>query len=120
MINRSCFRILIQLLVILGCSSTTFAQGCGEAPVKPKVVDGASVTMDQLVANSDAVKSYIAEADLYLDCHLAFRKTVEYKDLARREKAALADISEALLEDRNALGDEFNEQVMAYKEANTE
>lgn len=95
-------------------------QDCGEIPVKPEVIDGASTTMDELVANSIAVKSFIANADTYLDCSFAYRDTTEYKDLGRRAKLSIVETGEDLLDDRNDLGDEFNEQVKAYQAANPE
>lgn len=114
------FRLVIRFLVLLGISSTVLGQDCGEVPVNPEVVDGTSVTMDGLIENSVAVKSFIADADIYLDCSFAYRDTVEYKDLGRRAKLSIVETAENLLDDRNDLGDEFNEQVMAYQTANPE
>src|SRR5690606_23809846 len=51
--------------------STVMANECGEPPAAPPLVDGATATMEAVVANSDEVKVYIADADKYLDCREA-------------------------------------------------
>ena len=118
MINTNLFKALLTLSFLLGMSSTALAQNCGDAPEAPDVVDGASTTMDLLVANSEEVKSYIASADTFLDCIYDFRDTVVYKDLPRNDKEAVLSMAEDVLEDRNEIGDDFNEEVAAYQAAN--
>ena len=116
--NNNLSRILLSLSILLGLSSNALSQDCGELPQAPALVDGASATIDQLVANSREVKSFIELADVYLDCSLAFRKTVAFKDLGRDEKDAIEQTASALLDTRNAIGDDFNAQANAYKTAN--
>lgn len=111
---------LSQLILFLGISATAMANDCGTAPSEPGVIDGASASMEELVENSEAVKDFIDEADAYLDCYTAYTKTAEFEQLADDAKQELIDTTNAVLEARNAIGSEFNEQVQAYKEANPE
>lgn len=113
-------KTLIQTGILLGISSAALSNECGEIPANPGVVDGASVSMQQLVENSQEVKAYIAAADAYLDCNAAFMNTIAYKDLDTAGKNAVKAEAQALLETRNSIGDDFNAQVMAYQEANPE
>lgn len=103
---------------MLGFSSTLIAQECNQPPVAPELVDGASANMDQLIANSEQVKAYIAEADVYLDCRYAYRDTIAYKDLSRSEKEDYIDATDEVLEARNQIGDDFNDEVAAFQAAN--
>jgi hypothetical protein len=116
--NKTSFVQVIQTLILLGLSSTALAQDCSEAPVAPDLVDGATASMDQLVANSEEVKTFIAAADSYLDCRYAYRDTVAYKDLSRSDKGAYTDETEEVLDARNEIGDDFNDEVAAYQAAN--
>ena len=99
-------------------SSLVFSQseddsGCGVEPVAPEIVDGATSSMEDLVANSKAVNAYIADADTFLDCREAYVKGL---DKSERDQHTGA-ISE-LTAKRNEIGDIFNAQVAKFKEAN--
>ena len=109
---------MIQILVLMGLSTTALSQECGDEPVAPSIVDGASASMDDLVANSQEVKGFIAEADVFLDCLYEYRDTVAYKDLDDAAKDEFKTYSTEILDSRNAIGDVFNEQVAAYRAAN--
>jgi hypothetical protein len=117
-INIKFFKALISLSILLGFSSAAFAQSCGEAPEAPEIPDGATATMDQLVATSGAVNTFLDAADVFLDCGEAEKDTVVYKDLSRAEKGRIVEAREELIDIYNNIADDFNEEVMAYKEAN--
>ena len=59
-------------------------------------------------------------ADAYLDCNAEYRNTIAYKDLSSSEKDAIGEVTGAVLEERNAIGDDFNAEVAAFQEANPE
>jgi len=108
--------VALAALVIL--SSEVRAQDsvdCGELPIEPAIVDGAISTMEQLIANSKEVNAYIAEADQFLDCSEA-----RYKRLSssRIHKAPVAEQIKTVTARRNEIGEEFNDQVAAFKAAN--
>lgn len=111
---------LFQLILLLGVSATAMASDCGDAPSEPDIIDGASASKEELVENSNAVKDFIDEADAYLDCSTAYVKTPDFEQLADDAKKELIESTKAVLEARNTIGPEFNEQVQAYKEANPE
>ena len=99
-------------------SAPLMANDCGEVPQAPEVVDGASTSMDDLVANSQSVKAFIADADAYLDCNETFIQSDGFKDLEPAEQQAALDTNTELLKARNQIGEDFNEEVAAYKAAN--
>lgn len=100
-------------------SSGVHAQGsCGEQPVRPEIVDGSTAAMEELVENSKEVKSYIAEADQYLDCE---EEVVKNSDqLSEESRTKRTDRIKRLIASRNEVGDEFNAQVAKFREANPE
>lgn len=102
----------------MGFSSTAFAQSCGEAPEAPEIPDGATATMEQLIATSGAVNAFLDSADVFLDCGTAEKDTVAYKDLSRAEKGRIVDAREDLIDIYNSIADDFNEEVQAYQAAN--
>ena len=111
-------KTIITLLLLWTLSHQVAAQdstSCGELPVEPDIVDGASSTVEQLVANSEAVNAYIAEADQFLDC-----SEDRYKRLSssRIHKDRIGEQIKTVTARRNEIGAEFNAQVAAYKAAN--
>lgn len=107
-------------LALVATSSLTLADTCGTAPSAPTLPDGSKATMDELVASSQDVKTYIAAADTFLDCRDAFGKGEEFKTLAPEKQAELINHSKEILDVRNAIGDAFNAEVAKYKAANPE
>ena len=87
---------------------------CGDAPIVPTLVDGSTSTMDVLVENSKEVKAFIARADEYLDC----REKLYSRIIHKLQKEDLREEIKKVTKQRNDIGDEFNDQVAAYKRAN--
>lgn len=111
----------VSAALALGAFSlNTLAQGenCGEPPVLPELVEGASASMEELVANSEQVKGFIEQADEYLDCRESAIPTDEYKALSRSAKKGYRDDNKRVLEARNDIGEAFNGEVAAYQAAN--
>ena len=105
-------------LLLAFAGAPAFAQSdCGVVPEKPQIVDGATATMEELVANSEEVIDYIGEVDSFLDCHEAFMQEDSFSDLPENEQVGYANAMETILEARNAIGPEFNDQVQAFREA---
>lgn len=89
--------------------------GCGDIPIEPVIIDGATSALEQLVANSKEVNAYIAEADQFLDCSEALYKKVSS---SRAHKDKVSEQVTSVTTRRNEIGEEFNAQVAAYKAAN--
>gem|GEM_PF-908833 len=107
---------LLALLFVLG--GPVYAQtDCGVLPEKPSIVDGSTATMEELVANSQAVKSYIGDVDNFLDCYDAFMQSSDFSELPQKEKLVYANAMDNILEARNAIGPQFNAQVEAFRAA---
>ncbi len=109
-------RLVVAFGVSLCFGSVVWADCPGE-PEVPTLVDGSKASMEELIENSKAVKAFIADADAYLDCEEA--KTKEMADgMDKQEMTQRMETLTALTKKRNAIGDEFNTEVAAYKEAN--
>ncbi len=102
----------------LSAGALAIGEHCGEAPQAPEVVDGASVTMDELVANSEQVKAFIDQADAYLDCREAVMPGEAYQALSRADKRQYRDANREVLDARNKIGDSFNQEVAEFQKAN--
>ncbi|MFA5548537.1 MAG: hypothetical protein WDA10_08370 [Porticoccaceae bacterium] len=98
--------------------STVMANECGEPPAAPPLVDGATATMEAVVANSDEVKVYIADADKYLDCREAAIATEGFTALDKSAQDEYRAANKTVLDARNAIGEDFNKEVAAFKKAN--
>jgi hypothetical protein len=99
-------------------ASMSLASDCGEVPVAPEIVDGTTASVDALVDNSEAVKAFIASADKYLDCRQVFRDSPEFDALDKASQGDVIALDNSLLDLRNSIGESFNHQVKAYKQAN--
>lgn len=100
--------------------STATLADCGDVPAEPEILDGATATMDQLVANSKSVNAYIAEMDTYLDCREAGMQTEEFAALSKTVRKATKKEVKNLTERRNEIGPRFNAEVQAYKKHHPE
>ena len=113
--------LAVSAALTLGAFSlNTLALGenCGDTPVAPQLVDGASASMEELVANSEEVKAFIEQADQYLDCREAVIPTDEYKALSRSGQKEYREANKLVLAARNDIGEAFNTEVAAFKAAN--
>ena len=114
---HSVFSTSVCCLLFAGAGAAYAADTCGDAPEAPKLVDGATATMESLVANSAEVKKFIAAADSNLDCREAFTKSADFKAMSHDDQVAYSTVLAKLLKARNDIGDQFNAQVTAYKQA---
>jgi hypothetical protein len=109
--------------VLLGLAGPAFAEDACSRPEAPAAVDGATATMEQLLAAKAAVTAFISTSDTYQTCVLddvdaqrkAAKKNKTKIDPAI-EKAADASIA-ANQSDKERVGAEFNAAARAYKAA---
>ena len=102
-------------------SLTTMAE-C-TAPDQPSLPDGASSTMDEMVAGQKAVKAFQADAQAYRACLdetiESLRSAAADGDEAAGESfAATTDAYNASVAAEEQVANDFNAQIRAYKEAN--
>ncbi len=117
--EKKLLRLMVPALAAACLALPTLAQDCGEAPKAPELVDGSQATMEELKKNSEAVKTYIADADEYLDCREAYVTSDAFKEMQPARRKAYIDKNREVLSVRNAIGEDFNEQVLEYKAAQT-
>ena len=109
----------VLLTLALGAfTGSALASDCGTLPQEPEIIDGGSATMEDLVANSESVKTFISEADAYLDCREGIAKTDAFKEMSKDEQQAFLKANSDLLKSRNDIGEKFNAEVADYKKAN--
>jgi hypothetical protein len=104
-------------------AGSAMAQGACVRPAAPASVDGATATMDQLLANKQEVTAFMAASDAYqtclindLDAQRAAAKAAKTKVTKEAIKATDAQIS-ANQADKVLVGKAFNVAAKAYKVA---
>tara|TARA_R110002073_G_scaffold790_2_gene5667 strand:- start:9390 stop:9752 length:363 start_codon:yes stop_codon:yes gene_type:complete len=111
-------------LICLLTAGTALAQDC-TAPAEPKIPDGSSADMQQMLDGQQAVKAFQAANSEYMDC--LDPKIAEATEKVTAEDASEADLStlKSLEEAYNAavsreenVAEEFNSEIRDYKEAN--
>jgi hypothetical protein len=116
------FAAIITAGAVLGLAGPALAADCVR-PEAPAPVDGATATMEQLVAAKTAVTDFIAKSDAYQTCVLD--DVAAQKDAAKKaktkfdpaiSKAADAKVSENQA-DKERVGQAFNAAAKAYKAA---
>jgi len=111
---RNLIALATLMVSVAGFSTTALAADCGDAPVPPELADGATATMDDLIANSEAVKAFIADADTHLDCRENLMKGDEFKMMEEGARAIYMTATSDLLGVRNSISEDFNEQVKIF------
>lgn len=118
-------RIAAMLLggALLGLAGPAVAEDACARPTAPAAVDGATATLDQLMAAKNAVMAFMTASDAYQACVIdgleAQRKAAktEKKKLDPAvAKAADAKVSENQA-DKERVGADFNTAAKAYKAA---
>ena len=122
--TRTMNTIKVALFSLALCSTPTFAADC-TAPAKPVTPDGATSTMDQMLAGQKAVKTFQAANMEYMSCldpllaaaaEQATQGTASEEDAAAL-KALEEQYNSAVSTEEEVAGD-FNTQIRAYKAAN--
>jgi len=113
------------LKIAIGCcmlivAPMTFA--C-DYPERPGIPDGSTASKDELLAAKNDVGAFLAGVDDYLTCIEAAEKEAvaeaespSTEDLKRRDEM-LSSKFDAANEEKELVGEEFNQQVRAYNAA---
>lgn len=97
-----------------GLASAGFA--C-DYPALVQVPDGASATIDQMVAAQESVKTYMADMDAYLTC-VNEELAAAGDDAPEEFKSIMVSRHNAAVTEMEAVAASFNEQIAAFREAN--
>jgi len=62
--------------MISGSLGSVLAAGCGDAPIPPKLPDGATAKGDEMAATSEAMEAYSAAMGAWRECTIASVNTV--------------------------------------------
>lgn len=105
-------------------TAPAFAADCSLSDA-PEVPDGASATLEEMVAGQQAVKTFQADAQAYRACmdgEMAAIKAAAEADEVDEEAAArfkaATEAYNASVAAEEALAEDFNAEIRAYKEAN--
>ena len=116
------FAAIMTAGAMLGLASPALAAECVR-PEAPAAVDGATATMEQLLAAKAGVTDFMAKSDAYQSCVLddvaaqkAAAKAAKTKFDSAIAKAADAKVSENQA-DKERVGQAFNGAAKAYKAA---
>lgn len=115
--------IVLALTLAMAGATSALADDACQRPSAPAAVDGATATMDQLLASKTATITFLSASDAYQDCVI--------KDISARRaaaKAAKTTVDPATLKalqqqidlnqaDKEAAGKNFNAAAKAYKAA---
>lgn len=104
-------------------AGSALAQGTCERPTAPTAVDGATASLEQLLANKKDVSAFIGASDAYQTCvfeDLAAKKAAAKKDKTKLDPAAVKAAEDAVAAnqaDKESVGAAFNAAAKAYKAA---
>ena len=79
----------------------------------PAIVDARSATMDEMVNNQTAVRSFMAASEEHLEC---LAEVIDSPDLAREERAYLTTVHNRVVDDMEAVAGDFNDQVRLFRD----
>jgi len=108
----------IAIALFLG--SAQFALAC-DYPSRPKIVDGATATRDEMVESQAAVKTYISLSNAYLEClekeeQAALEAATDLDAEARKEREdAFNRRYNAAVDEQEIIANAFNEQVQVFR-----
>lgn len=102
-------------LALMVSSQLSFA-AC-EQPATPTLPDGKNATQQQMIAGQQAVKTFMANNEMYLEC-----LTLEAKEAAgtddEAQKQARLDQYNLSVESMQTVAGDFNQAIKAWKQAN--
>jgi hypothetical protein len=98
-------------------SSCAFAAAACDNPSIPKIPEGKSATMDQLLAAQGEVKAYMAAMETFLSC-IDAEAASKGDDAPADYKTLMVTRHNTAVTEMETLAASFNEQVKAFKAAN--
>ncbi len=104
--------LLAAILLAPLLTPVAFAECSKEAA--PTIPDGASASEEELVAGQQAVKSYLASSNAFLECLDAEGVAAGAEELPEFKDARLATYN-AAVDEMTAVADQFNAAVKAFK-----
>ena len=114
----------LVLLSLMLTSTTSIAQDCA-APAVPTLPEGATATMDQMVAGQQAVKAFQAANLEYMNCMdpviTAATNAAKAEDASDESKVAAKQLEEqynAAVSKEEQLAGQFNAALKEFKAAN--
>jgi hypothetical protein len=108
---------------LLASSAPALAQSACTRPGPPAPVDGATVTMDQLMAAKKDVSDFIAASDTYQGClidDLNAQRATAKANKTKVDKSVVTDVDAKIKgnqADKESVGNGFNSAIKAYKAA---
>ena len=82
-------------------------------PEVPAIVDARSATMNEMVENQTAVRSFMAASEEHLEC---LAEVIDAQDLAREERAYLTSVHNRVVDAMEAVAGDFNDQVRLFRD----
>lgn len=117
------FAMILTAGAILATAQPALAQGACQRPSAPAAVDGATASLDQLIATKNATAAFIGASDAYQTCVLAdlAAQRAAAKEAKTKFDSSIADAAQAQISanqsDKEAAGAAFNAAAKAYKAA---
>ena len=110
-------RAVAVTLAVLGSMLGLSAQAC-DYPEAVSVPDGRTATQDEMVSGQRQVKAYMAAMEEYLDC-LDAETNAGGEEPTDEQRKILISRHNAAVDEMETLAAAFNEQVRAFKAANS-
>jgi len=114
--------LAISVLIVAALAAGPAYATCSYPKAPTNIPDGASATLEQMVAAQKAVKVYNDEIKAYTDCLKLEHESAVAKEGDKLTKEQKADMEKIQVQKNNAAVDEaeqvtsrFNEQVKAFK-----
>ena len=82
-------------------------------PEVPSIVDARSATMEEMVGNQTAVRSFMSASEEHLEC---LAEVIDSPDLAREERAYLTTVHNRVVDSMEAVAGDFNDQVRLFRD----
>lgn len=86
-----------------------------QIPARPEIPDGSSATMDEMVSAQQALKSFIAAGNTYLDCLDGLEKTLG-DEITEDQSTLVTTIYNRVVATMQSSATAFNDQLKAFRE----
>lgn len=106
-----------QILILFVALVSSAAHSACVLPEAPSVPDGATATKDELIASSKAVKTYISDANGYLEC-LDQEEAAAGEDESDESQQARVESYNSAIDSMEAVAAAFNEARVTFLELN--
>ena len=115
-------KALASVLIVAAIAGGPAYAACSYPKAPANIPDGASATLEQMVAAQKSVKAYNDEIKAYTDCLKLEHEAAVTKEGDKLSKEQKAELEKMQVQKNNAAVDEaesvtarFNEQVKAFK-----